>query len=143
ERLVDTEGKVTSLAFDRARGYLWIGTPSGLARYEAYPPVGAGDNIIAEPSQNPFMIGISQRGSDYVLTGTPLSIVVTPGATVRIYTITGDLVWEATDSGIGQVTWDGRTRSPARAVASGVYLYIAQKGSNTATGKIAVLRDAR
>jgi len=143
ERIVDTEGKVTSLAFDRARGYLWIGTPSGLTRYEAYPPVGAGDSIIAEPSQNPFMIGISQRGSDYVLTGTPLSVVVTPGATVRIYTITGDLVWETTDSGIGQVTWDGRTWSPARAVASGVYLYIAQKGSNTATGKIAVLRDAR
>jgi hypothetical protein len=143
DRLADPDGKVASLAFDRARGYVWIGTALGLTRYEAYAPMGDGDRVTVQPSQNPYLIGISQRGADYVLTGAPLAFVVTPGATMRVYTITGELVWEKTDSGIGQISWDGRTQSPSKAVASGIYVYVAERGSQSAVGKIAVIRDAR
>ena len=142
-RLVDPDGNVTALAFDAKRGYLWIGTPSGLNRYEAYPPQGGQGTITVQLSSNPFRIGLSVRGTDYVLTGRPLTLIVSPGATVRIYTITGELVWEADDSGIGQLTWDGRTLSKKRVVASGVYLYVAERAGQRTIGKIAVLRDAR
>jgi len=142
-RLVDPDGNVAALAYDAKRGYVWIGTPHGLNRYEAYLPAGARDTLVAEPSSNPYRIELARRGPDYVLTGPPLTVLVTPGATFRIYTVTGDLVFEATDAGIGQVTWDGRTRGGSTVVASGVYLYVAERGDRRAMGKIAVIRDAR
>jgi len=142
-RLVDPAGNVVSLAFDARRGYLWIGTPRGLNRYEAYPPEGGPAQLVVQPSQNPFHIALTLQGRDYVLSGDPLTLVVPPGSTVRIYTLTGELVWERTDGGIGQLAWDGRTLGGAKVVASGVYLYVAELAGQRTVGKIAVLRDAR
>jgi len=143
-RLVDPAGNVVALAFDAKRGYLWVGTPRGLNRYEVYPPPGESEELLtAQPSQNPFRIGLSVRGQDYVLTGKPLTMLVSPGATVRVYTITGELVWEQTDGGIGQVAWDGRTSGRTGVVASGIYLYVVERNGQRRLGKIAVLRDAR
>lgn len=140
--LVDPTGKVVSLAYDHARGSIWIGTETGANRYEAYM-VQSGDGITAEPLENPYRISLSRRGADYVLDGEPLRFFVTPGSILRIYTLTGELVWEAEDTGNGQVEWDGRTRSRQRVVASGIYLYIAERAGETRAGKIAVIRSAR
>lgn len=142
-RLVDPRGKVVSLAYDHRAGAVWIGTERGLNRYQAYDVLG--DGIAVLPSENPFHIGLDRRGNDYVLSGEPLTLLVTPGATLRIYTLTGDLVFEDTDTGIGQITWNGTTRSREniRVVASGVYLYVAEHLGKTAVGKIAVVRSAR
>ena len=140
--LVDPTGKVMSLAYDHGSGSVWIGTENGLNRYEAYAVLG-GDRVTAQPTENPYRIGLSRRGSDYILTGDPLTFIVTPGAAFRIYTLTGDLVWEDIDAGIGQVSWDGRTRSGGKVAGSGVYLYVAEHRGDAKVGKIAVVRDAR
>jgi hypothetical protein len=141
--LVDPAGSVAALAFDAWRGYLWVGTPRGLNRYEAYPPHGQSQQVSVQLSDNPFRIALSVRGEDYVLTGRPLTMVVSPGATVRIYTLTGELVFEQTDGGMGQITWDGRTLGKTKVVASGIYLYVAERAGQRKLGKIAVLRDAQ
>ena len=141
-RLIDPSGDVTALAYDEERGYVWIGTPRGLNRYEAYTPR-SGGAVSAQPVANPFHIGLTLQGSDYVLSGDPLTIQVTPRARVRIYTVLGELVWEDTDEGVGQVRWDGRTRDGSQIVASGIYLYVAELDGNHSHGKIAVIRDAR
>ncbi len=142
-RLVDPRGKVVSLVYDHHAGAIWIGTERGLNRYQAYDVLGEGTAV--QPSENPYRIGLDRRGNDYVLSGEPLTLLVTPGATLRVYTLTGDLVFEATDSGIGQIMWNGTTRSSGgiRVVASGVYLYVAERAGEKAVGKIAVVRDAR
>ncbi|HDS74436.1 MAG TPA: hypothetical protein ENN56_02750, partial [Firmicutes bacterium] len=104
-RLVDPRGKVVSLVYDHGAGAIWIGTERGLNRYQAYDVLGEGTAV--QPSENPYRIGLDRRGNDYVLSGEPLTLLVTPGATLRIYTLTGDLVFEATDTGVGQITWNG------------------------------------
>ena len=139
-KLINTS--VKSLAFDEERGYLWIGTPSGLNRYEAYAPQ-SGNAVAGQPLQNPYHIGLTQQGTDYVLTGDPLTIQVTPRARVRIYTVLGELVWDETDEGAGQVSWDGRTASGGSIVASGVYFYVVESDGSYHHGKIAVVRDAQ
>ena len=141
-RLVDPDGNVVSLAFDANGGHLWIGTLRGLNKYEAYPPRGARNEVMAQPSSNPYRIELARRGTDWVKTGSPLTMIVSPGARLRIYTVTGELVWEDTDGGIGQLEWDGYTRSGAKIAASGVYVYVAELDGRTTVGKIAVLRDA-
>ena len=47
------------------------------------------------------------------------------------------------DAGIGQVSWDGRTRSGGKVAGSGIYLYVAERRGETKVGKIAVVRNAR
>jgi hypothetical protein len=138
-KLVDPSGNVSALAYDGANGYIWIGTPRGLNRYEAYSSSG-GSEISVKPLQNPFPVELTKQGNMYVLSGEPLTIQVTPGATVRIYTITGQLVWQAVDGGAGRVLWDGRTRSGHDTVATGIYLYVAERDGVHKTGKIAVVR---
>jgi ligand-binding sensor domain-containing protein len=141
-RLADPTGRVVSLAYDQKTGAVWIGTERGLNKYQAYDLLG-GEGVSVQPSATPYKIGLDRRGDDYVLSGDPLTFLLTPGASLRIYTLTGDLVWEDVDSGIGQLTWDGRTRSQEKVAGSGIYLYVAERDGMTKIGKIAVLRDAR
>ncbi len=60
------------------------------------------------------------------------------GATVRIYTVSGLLVWEETEAGV-PVAWDGRNKS-GEEVAPGIYLFLIEDSSGRQTGKIVLKR---
>ena len=80
--------------------------------------------------------GGGQDAAGVVLNGTGA------GATVRIYTLRGELVAELTDTdGDAQVAWDGTNQGSGKAAASGVYVYIVTplKGSR-ARGKLVIVR---
>jgi len=62
---------------------------------------------------------------------------------IRIYTVSGDLVRELIHSdlsgSLGYETWDGRT-SGGDTVASGVYLWRVESGSDSKNGKLMIIR---
>ena len=66
---------------------------------------------------------------------------IPPGAAVRIYTPSGVLVDEVTDSdGDGKVAWNARNSS-GKPVASGVYIYVARGRDGTVKrGKAVIIR---
>lgn len=106
---------------------LWIGTGKGISVLESSigPPESEIEKVIAFP--NPFII---QDGAEV------LSFNYDGVATVRIYTVNGELVKE-TDTNI---PWDGRNQQQAH-VSSGVYLLLltAEDGS-VGRGKILLIR---
>ena len=59
---------------------------------------------------------------------------------IKIFTVSGDLVWtkDHNDS-TGNVEWDTRNYSEED-VASGVYVYRIEAGSNAVYGRIVVIR---
>jgi len=66
---------------------------------------------------------------------------LTPEATVRIYDITGQMVWteHIKDSG-GTAFWHGRNDA-GQSVASGIYLFVVTgPRGDEATGKITLIR---
>jgi N-acetylneuraminic acid mutarotase len=64
---------------------------------------------------------------------------VPPASRVRIMTLRGATVLDATADGTGTVTWSGSNGS-GRAVASGLYLVVVQAGSTQTIVKLAVIR---
>ena len=59
---------------------------------------------------------------------------------IRVFTIGGALVADMTSTSVnGQLIWLPRT-SDGKSLASGVYLYVIQDGSNTAKGKLMVIQ---
>jgi hypothetical protein len=66
---------------------------------------------------------------------------VPPSCTIKIFTVSGDLVWETThDATTGNVEWDVTNRN-SQEVSSGVYLYRIEKPNGAAVyGRIAVIR---
>ncbi|MBN1594292.1 T9SS type A sorting domain-containing protein, partial [candidate division FCPU426 bacterium] len=63
-------------------------------------------------------------------------------ANVRIYTITGQLVWEGDkNDGSDRLVWEGVRNSSGNRLASGVYIYvITNEDGERRTGKVAILR---
>lgn len=61
-----------------------------------------------------------------------------PGAKIRIYSLSGELVRGLTADGLGTAVWDTRNKSGGKA-ASGVY-FILVKGGGTKTLKLAIIR---
>jgi hypothetical protein len=62
-----------------------------------------------------------------------------PGAEVKIFTITGELVWKQIAGG-SRLTWEGKNQAGDQ-VAAGVYLYIvALENSEQTRGKIFLVR---
>lgn len=89
--------------------------------------------------------GIADNGKPYNAADPTSGIVfdnMTQSVRIRIFTVSGELVWEkVTDTSSGKVQWNGKNRSN-RNVASGGYFAVI---TNTATGnkvlrKIAIIR---
>jgi len=119
---------ITDLLMDNVTSDLWIGTPEGISKLESIigPPTNIAADVIAFP--NPFVI----RGSEDVL-----SFNYDGNATVRIYTVNGELVKEMDVN----ILWDG-TNEQQQPLASGAYLYLltAEDGS-VGRGKILLVRE--
>ncbi len=87
------------------------------------PGVTAGPNIL-RPSRNPGSV-ITFRN-------------LTPGDRVRIYTLTGDLVYDQKTDSV-QAAWAGLNRS-GKTVASGIYTVVIESGKNKKVLRVAVER---
>ena len=61
------------------------------------------------------------------------------GATVKILTATGELVWSGAANGGGVLTWDGGTRF-GRQAASGTYYALFQSGGHNKTRRVVIIR---
>lgn len=61
------------------------------------------------------------------------------GTTVRLMSLTGELVWKGTAGVNGVLTWDGRNSS-GRAVASGTYLALIEGAGARKVRRVAVIR---
>ncbi len=61
------------------------------------------------------------------------------GARVRLFTLTGEAIFDATASGAGVLTWDGRTRYGHNA-ASGVYFAAIESGGHRLVRRVVVIR---
>ena len=66
---------------------------------------------------------------------------VPPSCIIKIFTVSGDLVWESThDSGSGNIEWDVTNRD-SQPVTSGVYLFrVEAPDGGSVYGRIAVIR---
>lgn len=94
------------------------------------------DQVVVYP--NPFRLW---RDDEVTFGGKEPDQRLTSDATIRIYTISGELVTiiEETD-GDGNATWDGKNQN-GEEVVSGVYIYlITSDDGRTITGKLAVIR---
>jgi hypothetical protein len=93
---------------------------------------------------NPFRSGGSRLTSENYHDfpdGIIRFVNVPPSCTIKIFTVSGDLVWETThDATTGNVEWDVTNRN-SQEVASGVYLYRLEKPNGAFVyGRIAVIR---
>ncbi|MCR4296979.1 MAG: hypothetical protein NUW21_15720, partial [Elusimicrobia bacterium] len=61
------------------------------------------------------------------------------GTTVRLMSLTGELIWDGTAGANGVLTWDGRNKS-GRAVASGTYYALIEGGGSRKVRRVAVIR---
>ena len=61
------------------------------------------------------------------------------GASVKIFALTGELVWSGTADGGGVLTWDGSNRFGHKA-ASGTYYAAFQNGGQTKTRRLVIIR---
>ncbi len=119
---------ILRLHIDKSTGDVWIGTDNGLSRFESGIGAPAKDLSEVIPFPNPFMI---ESGTEN-LTFDRLPYQ----ATVRIYTVSGELIREVKSGN----QWDGRNQG-GELVASGIYLFYVQDSSGkSAIGKIAVIR---
>ncbi len=61
------------------------------------------------------------------------------GATVKLFTLTGEMVWEGTASPAGTLTWDGHNRF-GRWAASGTYLCDMESGGSRKIRRVVLIR---
>ncbi|MFA7007270.1 MAG: LamG-like jellyroll fold domain-containing protein, partial [Elusimicrobiales bacterium] len=98
---------------------------------DADPAIPAAAVSRARVYPNPFYPG---RGQGQVtFDGLP------QGAKVKIYTLQGELVWEATAGAGGSVVWPGKNNSGGQA-ASGLYLAYVKSGKDEKVLKLSVVR---
>jgi len=86
-------------------------------------------NVLIYP--NPFY---ANRGQGFVTIDR-----IPANSKVRIYTLSGEKVWEATAGSTGVIIWKGTNKS-GYLVASGIYLAVIESGSGKKVFKIAVER---
>ena len=126
--LVDNE--VRNIAFNKETGEVWLATSVGLSRYESgiiRPRIEA-DEMLIFP--NPFVLS---QGTEPFVTFAP----VPSEASVRIYTLSGELV---TELGPNNNRWEGTNESGER-VGSGIYVVVTTgPGIAPRMGKLAIIR---
>ncbi len=124
--LIDNE--ITDLSINPKTGDLFIATRKGISKWASQigEPTSIIDQVVAFP--NPFRI---KGGSDF------LSFNYQGNATVYIFTVNGELIWENDI----YVNWRGKNQE-GKDVASGVYLFLlkAEDGS-IGKGKIFLVRE--
>jgi len=87
------------------------------------------NNVLIYP--NPFY---TNRGQGFVTIDK-----IPAGSKVRIYTLSGDKVWEATAGSTGVIIWRATNKS-GNLVASGIYLVVIDSSSGKKVFKVAVER---
>jgi len=119
---------IKSVTIDPTTNDLWVGTPLGIGRFRSRigrPAAEIGD-VIAFP--NPFIIRDGSERLQFNYAGL---------ATVRIYTVNGELVREFDVN----LSWDG-TNESGRDVAAGVYLaLITSEEGDVGRAKIMLIRN--
>jgi len=129
-KLIDND--VKSVAVDPATGTVYFGTALGLASLTtpAAAPKQDFDKLLAFP--NPFRV---PNASPVTIDG------LTANSSLKILSTDGTLVKEIKTPGGRIGFWDGRDES-GNIVASGIYIVVgySEDGSQTGTGKVAVIR---
>jgi hypothetical protein len=123
---------VRSIAIDQKRGIAYFGTEQGLSSLAIEPVQTNQSYSQLEVGPNPFILPSSQ----------PLTIRnLVASSTIKIITVSGFLVTQFEAQGGGRAFWDGRDKNGAF-VSSGIYFIVAfaENGSQTVTGKVAVIR---
>jgi ligand-binding sensor domain-containing protein len=110
---------IYSISIDDSGGYLWLATDHGLWRGELETGL-SGDGSGASVYPDPFLPG----------TGAVLGIAGIPDepALIRVFDLTGTLVYEYSSQGRDDFAWDG-TAEDGSQVASGVYMIMVDGGS--------------
>jgi len=104
------------------------------AHFSAFALMGQSDTDLSGVQVFPLPFRANQGHRAIVFSG------LGQGTTIRLYTITGDLVREiSTPLAAGQVEWDTRN-SRGEPVTSGVYPYLMESGSNRKRGKVMIIR---
>ena len=119
--------RVNRITFDDASANVYVSTNSGISIIQSIfgVPTSALDDVVAFP--NPFVINSSDDRVGFNYAGN---------ATIRIFTVAGELVAET-----GDLTWDGRNSS-GTPVSSGVYLFVlTDSEGNSGSGKLLLVRD--
>ena len=125
---------VTGLYIDPVTGSIWIGTATaGIARLDLTSRVDVeGDRVSLQAYPNPWRPA----------TGTTLTFLAIPPTettTIRIYDVSGDLVYEGVNL-TGTKAWSGKN-SADQAVKAGTYLMTAKSTNGRLyEGKVAIVR---
>lgn len=124
---------VKSIAFDLNSGIVYFGTDKGLTSLKTIfaKPVESLSTIKVYP--NPFYLS---KDSYVVFDGLVLN------STIKIFTVSGNLVRKFATSGGRTTIWDGRNEK-GEYVPTGVYIIVAfnENGSQVGLGKVSVIRD--
>jgi ligand-binding sensor domain-containing protein len=123
---------VRTISIDQKRGIAYFGTEQGLSSLSinAVQTNRSYSNLQIGP--NPFILPNSQ----------PLIIRnLVANSTIKVLTVSGTVVAQFDAQGGGRAFWDGRDKKGAF-VPSGIYFILAftENGSQTVTGKVAVIR---
>ena len=124
---------VRSIAIDQKRGIAYFGTQQGLSSLTIAPIQTSRTYSKLECGPNPFIL---QNGNQQL---TIRNLVA--NSTIKILSVSGSVVRQFDAQGGGRAFWDGRDKNGAF-VASGIYFIVAsaENGSQTVTGKVAVIR---
>jgi ligand-binding sensor domain-containing protein len=123
---------IQTIAIDQRHGIAYFGTEQGLSSLAIAPIQMSRAYTTIQCGPNPFILP----------SGQPLTMRnLIANSTIKIMTVSGSLVKEFAAQGGGRATWDGRDKNGAL-VASGIYFIFAyaENGSQTVTGKVAVIR---
>jgi hypothetical protein len=123
---------IRSIAIDQKRGIAYFGTEQGMSSLAIAAVQTSRAYSAIECGPNPFILPSDQ----------PLTIRnLVSNSTIKIVTVSGSVIRQFDAQGGGRAFWDGRDKNGAL-VASGIYFIFAyaENGSQTVTGKVAVIR---
>jgi len=124
---------VKSIAFDLESGTVYFGTDKGLTSLKTEFAKPTEDFKTIKVYPNPFH---PEKDFNVVIDG------LVANSTIKIFTISGNLVKNISSPGGRTALWDGKDEK-GQYVPTGVYLIIAysEDGTKVGIGKLAVLRD--
>ena len=123
---------IQTVAIDQKRGIAYFGSQQGLSCLVIPAVQTIRTYTKLECGPNPFILPNDQ----------PLTIRnLVANSTIKIITVSGSVVTQFDAQGGGRAFWDGRDKNGAL-VPSGIYFILAtaENGSQTVTGKVAVIR---
>jgi len=124
---------VKSIAFDLNSGVVYFGTDKGLTSLKTEFGKPAENFTTMKIYPNPFH---PEKDLNVVIDG------LVANSTIKIFTISGDLVKTIITPGGKTGIWDGKNEK-GQYVPTGIYIIIAynEDGTQVGIGKIAILRD--